>query len=194
MPFDCFQPPPPVNVVDDEETNRRYRDAPEAKQKKESDKRKEMGLICVPLKPTTRKYMRKKSPPVPVKAVAEGAAAAPTRAPLAPISHHIVAGRDRAPASTPMAAAMPPAPASSSLEEVHGTSHQPSRQRVARHAIGSSEARGWRIDTSHPRKNRQPQSAAEYLMKKRIKRAMRDRAEEMDLVDLAIAVSATQKW
>lgn len=187
-----MRPPPSVNVVDDEETNRRYRDALEAKQK-ESDKRKEMGLTCVLPTPTTRKYMRKKLPPVPIKAVAEGSAAVPTRVPSAPILHHIGAGRDRAPASTPVAAAMPPAPAPSSLEEDHSTSHKPSRPHVARHATGSSEARSWRIDTPHPRKNRQPHRAAEYLMKKRMKRAVRDRAEEMDLVDLAIAVSATQK-
>lgn len=31
-------------------------------------------------------------------------------------------------------------------------------------------------------------------MEKIMKLVMRDRAEEMDLVDLAIAVSATQKW
>lgn len=124
--------------------------------------------------------MRKKLPPVPVKIVAEGPAAAPARASLAPISHNIVAGRDRVPASTPVATVVPspfrPAPAPSSLEEDHSTSYQPSRPRVARHATGSSEARSWRIDSPHPRKNRQPQSVTEHL------------------VDIAIAVSATQKW
>lgn len=64
-PSIVFRPPPPVSVIDDEETNRRDRDAPEAKQKKESDKRKEMGLTCMP----TRKYVRKKLPHVPVKAL-----------------------------------------------------------------------------------------------------------------------------
>lgn len=144
-----FRPPPPVNVVDDEETNRRYRHALEAKQKKWSDIRKEMGLTCVPPTPTMRKNMRKKLTPAPIKAVAEGRAAAPTPVPLAPVSHNTVAGRDRAPSSPRVATAVPsssrPAPAPSSLDYDSSTSINPQdrvlrdmRQVRVRQGVGES--------------------------------------------------------